>query len=374
MVRLVELFRFKQDPKNGSVKPKMRKKQRKLPPGQRLLRIVALALCFVCATCIYIPADTYQPVTEKAYAITMPSLVPPFFLTHTLQDLELRIKLLSDKPNLHLGAFAIEPSSGRFANVNGYESFAAASMIKVPVLVKLLAAIDKGDVDPDEILTLRSDLIGGGSGFLQWRPVGSRVSLKEAMETMIIFSDNTATNLIIDRLGGKDACNRDFAFWGLNKTYICNWLPDLEGTNKTSPYDLVQLLARVDKGDLLSPAGRQKMLAIMEKTRIKTLLPAGMPPGLKISHKTGDIGSLVGDCGIITTQQGKRIIACVQVARPHNDRRANELIRQTARLIYSDMLGDGTEYNPAPQIAQHGKKQHDSSRIAHHRSSRNRVY
>jgi beta-lactamase class A len=247
-------------------------------------------------------------------------------------------------------------------------------MIKVPVLVKLLAAIDSGDVDPDEILTLRSDLIGGGSGFLQWRPVGSKVSLKEAMETMIIFSDNTATNLIIDRLGGKDACNRDFAFWGLNQTYICNWLPDLDGTNKTSPYDLVQLLARVDKGDLLSANSRQRMLAIMEKTRIKTLLPAGMPPGLKISHKTGDIGSLVGDCGIITTEQGKRIIACVQVSRPHNDRRANELIRQTARLIYNDMLNDGKEFNPPVQIAQRRRHRNGGSRIANRRSREKPVY
>ncbi len=345
-----------------------------MPPGQRLLRIVALALCFVSATCIYIPADTSEPAKEKKAAITMPSLVPPFFLTHTLQDLELRIKLLSDKPNLHLGAFAVEPNTGRFATVNGYESFAAASMIKVPVLVKLLAAIDSGDVDPDEILTLRSDLIGGGSGFLQWRPVGSKVSLKEAMETMIIFSDNTATNLIIDRLGGKDACNRDFAFWGLNQTYICNWLPDLDGTNKTSPYDLVQLLARVDKGDLLSANSRQRMLAIMEKTRIKTLLPAGMPPGLKISHKTGDIGSLVGDCGIITTEQGKRIIACVQVSRPHNDRRANELIRQTARLIYNDMLNDGKEFNPPVQIAQRRRHRNGGSRIANRRSREKPVY
>jgi beta-lactamase class A len=264
----------------------------------------------------------------------------PFNLSEALEGLELRMRLLSDQPKLHMGAFAIEPKSGRYVSVDGDKSFAAASMIKVPVLVKLLKAMDAGEVSLDETLVLRSDLVGGGSGYLQWRPVGTKVSMKEAMETMIIFSDNTATNLIIDRLGGKDVCNRDFAFWGLKNTYISNWLPDLEGTNKTSPFDLVQILARVDKGEILSTANRTRMLSIMERTRIKTLLPVGLPPGAKISHKTGDIGSLVGDCGIITSPDGHRFIACVQVARPHNDRRANELIRQVAKILYPGMVTD----------------------------------
>lgn len=316
-------------------------KKRALPPGQRLLRYTAIALTIVCSTCIYIPAGTNVPPLEKSTtAIRMPQVAPPFEMSESLEGLQLRIKLMSDKPNLKLGAFAIEPESGRFVSVRGDEEFAAASMIKVPVLVKLLIALDNGEVDLNEKLVLRQDLIGGGSGFLQWRPAGSKVTLKEAMETMIIFSDNTATNLIIDRLGGKDACNRDFAFWGLKRTYISNWLPDLEGTNKTSPYDLVQLLARVDKGNLLTADGRQRMLAVMEKTRIKTLLPAGLPPGAKISHKTGDIGSLVGDCGIITSPQGRRFIACVQVARPHNDHRANELIRQVSKVLYPGIVSD----------------------------------
>ncbi|MBX9724844.1 MAG: class A beta-lactamase-related serine hydrolase [Candidatus Obscuribacterales bacterium] len=314
--------------------------KRKLPPGQRLLRYAALALCIVCSMCIYIPAGTNVPGKEKPSAIQMPQLAPPFDMNEVLEGLQLRMKLMSDKPNLHLGAFAIEPSSGRYVSVDGDKSFAAASMIKVPVLVKLLDAIDRGDVDPGETLVLRQDLIGGGSGYLQWRPVGSKVSLKEAMESMIIFSDNTATNLIIDRVGGKDVCNRDFVYWGLKRTYINNWLPDLEGTNKTSPFDLVQILAKVDKGDLLSTEGRKRMLAVMERTRIKTLLPFGLPPGAKISHKTGDIGSLVGDCGIITSPDGKRFIACIQVARPHNDRRANELIRQVAKVLYTGIVSN----------------------------------
>lgn len=318
------------------------RRKRKVPPGQRLIRYFALALCLILSISIYLPAEKLNGQNETIADVPEKKQLqePPFQLGSRLSELESRLEILGQKPRLKLGAFAIEPATGKHLGICEDESFAAASMIKVPVLVSLLKAIDRGEVSIDETLVLRPDLIGGGSGFLQWRPQNSKVSLKEAMETMIVFSDNTATNLIIDRLGGKDVCNRDFAFWNLKRTYIANWLPDLEGTNRTSPYDLCQILALVDKGEILSKESRKLMLATMEKTRIKTLLPAGLPAGTKISHKTGDIGSLVGDCGIISPPGGERLIACVQVARPHNDRRANELIRQVSREMYETFRGE----------------------------------
>lgn len=269
--------------------------------------------------------------------------MPIFDLKTELCAVSNQIRKTAEKPHLHAGVFAIEPSTGRFISVDGSMPFAAASLIKVPVLVKLLDAIDRGEVKADESLELRPDLIGGGSGYLQWRPAGCKVSLKEAMEAMIIVSDNTATNMIIDRVGGRDICNRQFTDWGLKHTYINEWLPDLSGTNKTSPFDLAAIIAKVDRGELLSKKSRERMLAIMERTRTRTLLPQGIPAGARISHKTGDIGSLVGDAGIITAPDGRRFLAVVQVERPHNDRRANELIRQLSRIIYQAMT------NSSPQ-------------------------
>ncbi|MBX9568490.1 MAG: class A beta-lactamase-related serine hydrolase [Candidatus Obscuribacterales bacterium] len=343
------------------------RRKKKLPPGQRLLRFLSVAMAIVCSISVYVPAGTNETEIDMNPPCVAPQLPAPFEKREELSDLSESIKKISDKPKLKAGLFAVEPASGRYLSLSGDDSFSAASMIKVPVLVKLLDSIDKGDVDAKEILTLRKDLIGGGSGYLQWRPAGSKVSLKEAMESMIIFSDNTATNLIIDRVGGKDICNRDFIIWGLRKTYINDWLPDLPGTNKTSPQDLVHLLARVDKGHLLTPASRQRMLAIMERTRTRTLLPPGLPPGAKISHKTGDIGSLVGDCGIITSPTGKRYIVAVQVARPHNDRRANEMIRQISKNLYVGMVNDGSEALAGTGMSGTPAGTHT---VAHHRHSR----
>ena len=78
----------------------------------------------------------------------------------------------------------------------------------------------------------------------------------------------------------------------------------------------------------------------MERGKIRSLLPQGLPPGTKIADKTGDIGGLVGDAGIITTKGGKRYIATVAVERPWNDRRANQLIRVLSKDIYIGVTGD----------------------------------
>lgn len=258
----------------------------------------------------------------------------PFRLTEEIHDLAGVVRKECARPRLRAGVFVVEPSSGKYVNRSGRESFAAASMIKIPILVKLLAALDKREVNADQRLTIRSDLIAGGSGFLQWRPVGSTVGVKEAAELMITHSDNTATNLIIELLGGKDALNEDFLAWGLVETRINNQLPDFEGTNKTSPYDLAYLLGKIDQGALISQESRQFMYGIMEKVRTRTLLPMGLGAGARIAHKTGDIATMVGDAGIVTTPAGRRYIIAVQVERQQNDRRANQLVRDVSKIVY----------------------------------------
>lgn len=293
-----------------------------------------------------LPADDAEKTVPKHAAAAQPVSVPvqqPFKLTKELADLTTQVKKQCANPLLRVGAFVVDPSNGSYVDVNGREAFPAASIIKIPVLVRLLIAVDKQAVSLDQLLAVRSDLIAGGSGFLQWRPLDSTVSVRDAAELMITHSDNTATNLIIDLLGGKDSFNRDFAVWGLAQTQINNMLPDFEGTNKTSPYDLSYLFGKVEQGALISKEGKEFMYRIMSRARTRTLLPMGLGAGAKISHKTGDIGIMVGDAGIVTTPAGRRYIVSVQVGRPLNDQRANKLIREISRLVYNYMIA-----GPAP--------------------------
>lgn len=318
------------------IKRKVVKKARKTHPGRRYLRLLSLA-CL-----ILILEGCFSPVSWRECKLTdghqSVLIQEPFELKKVYSSLQESILLACRKPGLRAGVFMVDPVSGDFVDIHAHQSFAAASLIKIPVLVQLLSALDKKMVSPNTLVTIRPDLVAGGSGILQWRAIGSKVTVKEACELMIVISDNTATNLLIDLLGGKEAFNKQVAMWGLNQTRINNLLPDFTGTNTTSPFDLSYLMAKVSQGCLISASSREFMHKIMERTHVRTLLPLGLNNGAKIAHKTGDIASMVGDAGVVTLPNGRSYLVAVQVERPSNDRRANELIRQISHLICQALM------------------------------------
>jgi len=316
----------------------------KTPLGQRLIGYAALSAFLLLLQGASIPIGV-KNLNSADLAIMAEAAPPPppINLKVSLDQLRDKLAQVSAVKNLHAGVFVSDQSTGRYVDVNGHESFPAASMIKVPVFVALLNAIDEGRIKPDQLLEIRQDLITGGSGWLQWRPVGSKISVRDTADLMITISDNTATNMLIDALGGIQSCNLGFQQWGLANTRINNWLGDFQGTNTTSPYDLVYLLARIDRGEILAPASKQWMYQTMSRTKIRTLLPPGLGPGAKIAHKTGDIASMVGDVGIVTVPGGEKYFVSVQVTRPRNDRRANLLIRSLSKMIYECFSTDSID-------------------------------
>ncbi len=311
-------------------RPMRPKAKKKTPPGQRLIHYCGLAGIIVLLQG-WSFVGHMQPAPGQQTSVR---IVEPVTPAAEQLDIEEQLRSLALSKPLRIGVFAIEPKSGRYVNIEGKGQFASASIIKLPILVSLLQAIDMRALKPSQMLTIKRELVTNGSGFLQFRPAGTKISLQEATKLMIVYSDNTATNMIIDILGGKEKLNDDFKNWGLKQTKINNWLIDIEGTNKTSPYDLVYLLSRVDRGELISTASRQWMYDLMAHAHVRTLLLPGLGPGARLAHKTGDIGKMVGDTGIVTTSDGNKYFVAMQVERPHNDLRANEFIRNASRLVY----------------------------------------
>ena len=244
------------------------------------------------------------------------------------------MQLAAKNVGLVPGVFFVDLDTGAYVEVNGSATFSAASMIKFPIAVAFFQDVDAGKIRLDEMLSVEPKLIGGGSGEMQYKPPGTKFTTLDTLTKMITISDNTATNMLIARMGGAAALNQRFQSWGLTATQIRNWLPDLSGTNTTSPRDLANLMASVNKGELISLRSRDRLLDIMRHTTINTLLPPGLGPGATIAHKTGDIGTLVGDVGLVDMPSGKRYIAVAVVKRSHNDSRAQELIRQISRAVY----------------------------------------
>ncbi|MEB3339019.1 MAG: serine hydrolase [Leptolyngbyaceae bacterium] len=270
------------------------------------------------------PADPSAPLPLSQLKLGQP-----------MTSLATEVQALAAKNTVLLpGVFFMDGDTGNYLDINGTSTFAAASMIKVPILVAFFQDVDAGKIRLDEKLTMRADLIASGSGAMQYQSPGTQYTALETATQMIVISDNTATNMLIARMGGQDALNQRFQAWGLTSTVIRNALPDLEGTNTNSPKDLATLMYGVGQGELVSLKSRDRLLHIMRQTVTDTLLPRGLGKGATISHKTGDIGSLVGDVGLVDMPNGKRYVAVAMVKRPHNDDRAQELIRQISKAAY----------------------------------------
>lgn len=241
---------------------------------------------------------------------------------------------LQQYPELQPGVFILDPDTDGYLDLDGTSAIASASTIKIPILVAFFQDVDAGKIRPDELLTMKPQFMAAGSGNMQHKFPGSKYTALETATKMITISDNTATNMLIDRLGGAEALNQRFAAWGLTATTIRNQLPDVEGKNTTSAKDLANLIAFVDRGELVSKQSRDRLLSILRRTERNHLLPRGLGTGATIAHKTGYIGAMLADAGLISLPNGKRYVASVMVKRPRNDPRAEKLIRQISRIAY----------------------------------------
>lgn len=182
---------------------------------------------------------------------------------------------------------AVRGMSGKFAGheigVNEHEVFQSASLIKLLVLAELLRQVDEGEVSLDE------QLPGGTVAQLAGR--------------MISVSDNAAANALIDHIGFGDinALAREL---GLGQTVLERKMLDFEARargedNFTSASDMVALLSAIRGDELLSPSSREFALSTLESQRLDSKIPATLPPGTRVLHKTGELESIEHDAGIV---------------------------------------------------------------------------
>ncbi|MEA5514684.1 serine hydrolase [Nodularia sp. UHCC 0506] len=257
------------------------------------------------------------------------------YLSQEIAPLKVAVQnLAAANPNLTPGVFFLDLETGGYVDVNSTVSFSAASTIKVPILIAFFQDVDAGKIRLDEMLTMEQDMVASGSGNLQYQKVGTQYTALEIATLMSTASDNTATNMVIARLGGMEVLNQRFQSWGLSATAIRNPLPDLAGTNTTSPRELGTLMAMLNQGNLVSMRSRDLILDIMRRTERDHLLPSGLGTGARINHKTGDIATMLGDVGLIDIPTGKRYIAAVMVQRPNNDPMAEKLISSISQAAY----------------------------------------
>ncbi len=251
--------------------------------------------------------------------------------------------------DLKASGFLLVIDDQRYAQISENAILPAASSIKIPILITVLKLIDSGELNWNEQLKLNKEAIGGEAGLMQYQRLGQNFPLYEVATEMIRISDNTATNLLIQKIGGINKLNEHLKAFGLTSTKVNNFLPDLEGTNTTSTQDLVLTIAMVDSGQFLSLRSRDLFREVMSTSTTNRLLPGGLLKGLdvekenidynlqiqgyRVYNKTGDIGISYADAGLIQMPDNTRAVAGFIVKGPYNDPRSAELIRQMAAAM-----------------------------------------
>ena len=254
------------------------------------------------------------------------------------------LNLFAKYPKMHPAVYVWEYSSANEVAINADEVFPAASIIKLPILFELFRKIDRSEQDGSNSTILSKKLLynsrnkTSGSGELQYSPLNRYYSVDYLAKIMITHSDNSATNMLIEEAGGKGAINSSLRSLGMDKIRLENRLPDLEGTNKISARQVATLLYNIDNPNFLSDKSKITIKEYMANVENRRLLQAGLPPEAILIHKTGDIGTMLGDAGVVYAQNGRKYIVVILVKRPFNDYSARDMIQQASKIIYDNIL------------------------------------
>ena len=268
------------------------------------------------------------------------SEITTMYHTTEMKALKLQLQnLMKQYPTIHPAVYVWEYENGKYLDINGNEQFSAASIIKLPVLVRLFKSIEANQTTIYDEMVLTEYYKAPGSGNLQYMKTGGKYSLDALAKTMIQDSDNSSTNMIMSKLGGMDDINIGLRDWGISKTYVRTWLPDMSGTNKTTANDLAKILYNLDNPGFLNINSREYIIDYMSHVKNNKLIAAGLGEGALFVHKTGDIGKMLGDAGIVYAPNGKKYIIVILANRPYNAPQGKDFIVKASNLIYKSIVG-----------------------------------
>ena len=244
-------------------------------------------------------------------------------MTRVPDDLEARVRDIADRLDGRLG-LVVRSLGGTDLRLelNAAEPFPAASVIKLAILWTFFEEVDRGGLDPTEPWTLEPAATVGGTGVLRLLGEGLRLSLLDLATLMIVVSDNTATNAVIDRLG-LERVQVATGRLGLTGTALQRRMLDFAARDRgldnwTTPEDTARLLERFATGVGLMPRSAERARQILLGQQFNNKLAARLPPDAALAHKTGELPGLEHDVGWLEVGGATVVIAAFTRDLRHN--------------------------------------------------------
>jgi len=209
------------------------------------------------------------------------------------------------------------------------EQVIAASLYKLGVLAEAERRVDTGELHYGDIITIAPEDVTLDGSFEE---VGTELTLDGALEAMITISDNGSAQALWHLLGGQ---NIDTT---LEREGIADFHVAFDETedNIVTPRAVAAFFTRLAKKELISPGASERMLARLERQQINDRLPAALPAGVVIAHKTGNLVGAVHDAGIIFTPSGPRVVVAM-TWDAYNDE-ADAFISNVGATVYGAIL------------------------------------
>lgn len=291
----------------------------------------------------------------------------------TLTAVRSEIERLADATGGIVGVAATQLGTGRHIGYRENELFPTASVIKLPLLVTLYEDAIAGRIDLSERVTYREDTRVAGSGVLQFLDDGLNPTLRDLSVLMMSVSDNTATDLLFDRVG-KTRIESTMGRLGLDSIKVpfdiremLMELVDMDHTqpggydelrrllrlsagsggrsmvpaqaDRTTPADMCRLLELIESRAILDPESCTAIVELLKRIQSATRIPGLLPKGTVVAHKTGSYRRLRNDVGIVYAPNGPYAVALFarELARDNID--DDGALARISLAIYDEFVG-----------------------------------
>jgi beta-lactamase class A len=266
----------------------------------------------------------------------------------TLDRIEARIR---QEPGAQVGLAYIDLASGDSLFLNADSSFHAASTMKVPVMIELFRRSVSGSFRMDQGLMLVNQfasIVDGSAYALDpnsdsdstlYHRVGQRIPVDTLLRLMITRSSNFATNTLIS-LVGADAVTRTMRSLGANRIQVLRGVEDGKAfdkgmNNTTTARDLAIILKAIEEGRAAPPEATREMREILLAQEFNEKIPAGLPAGVRVAHKTGEITAHSHDAAIVYPPGRKPYVLVVLTRGIQDGAKSSKLIADISSIIYA---------------------------------------
>jgi beta-lactamase class A len=265
------------------------------------------------------------------------------------QKLESQIEQIDQHLDGVMGIAIEDLTTGDHFFLHENEVFAQASSIKITVLANLYLEAQQGKLKLTDPYTVQSsDLVPDSDIMNGLTPGVTRVTLRDLATMMVTVSDNSATNVLIDRVGMQNV-NAMLDSLGLSHTRLRRKMMDLQAAkegreNISTPREMMQLLDAIYHGKVLNKESTADFFKMLS-TGKASFIPRDLPPDLKVANKPGELEAVRNDSGIVFVE-GRPYVICVMTGYLRNERDGEDAISKVSLATWRmfDRLSRATEY------------------------------